>query len=378
MASSNACTYTFSSGIGPGKKRRRKIGSPGFNAALSQHRPVSRPNSSSRERESSSGSRNEWNFSLDASDGAVVTPAEVIRHATNIHNGHNTLPTSDRDCSDVFLSGPGFVFCPGKHVSPVTRLASPPQSSIESTLRVDHTPSLDPEMLQIFDEPSLRIRDPPSTSALHQDLLSPSTFQTEPLDFMPQSTSASPPSNLTVIQSDDANTAYREASGPSRRCECVASITQMLQELETQGSFDTKNAATDMIFESVEQGIDQFSDTNTCDGCSINDVSPVLVITPINQLALMLSELVHRLTHCRTPETVPTLFQFGTYSVQKTKMRTSLLTGMIELHVRSLDQLINRLETCMAEQPRTLLAGAASIVASMQQTLKVFPEGSPS
>lgn len=97
----------------------------------------------------------------------------------------------------------------------------------------------------------------------------------------------------------------------------------------------------------------------------------MLIITTVNQLALMLSEIVHRLTRCRSPDSVPAVFQFGRYSFQKTNMQTSLLTGMIDLHVRCLNQLITRLEKHMAGQPRTLLAGATS----MQQTLRTFHGG---
>jgi hypothetical protein len=82
------------------------------------------------------------------------------------------------------------------------------------------------------------------------------------------------------------------------------------------------------------------------------------------------------LTHCQSPESVPTIFQFGRYSVQKSKMRTSLLTGMIGLHVRSLNELITRLERYLADQPRLLLAGATNMVTKMRQTLEAFPDGS--
>jgi hypothetical protein len=41
---------------------------------------------------------------------------------------------------------------------------------------------------------------------------------------------------------------------------------------------------------------------------------------------------------------IPAVFQLGMYSVQKTKVRTSPFTGMIEIHVRCLNQPITRLK----------------------------------
>lgn len=136
-----------------------------------------------------------------------------------------------------------------------------------------------------------------------------------------------------------------------------------------------KVVLTDTLFLSVEEGIDQFSTMLSCNKCNVNDVNPMLVVTNVNQLALTLSEIVHRLTHCQSPDSVPTTFRFGRYSVQNTKMRTSILTGMIEVHVRCLKQIIIRLENCIADQPRLLLAGATNIVTELQKTLEAFTSG---
>jgi hypothetical protein len=170
--------------------------------------------------------------------------------------------------------------------------------------------------------------------------------------------------------------AFGQSYGISSHCDCHASISQILDEFDLQRSSDIKGVPTDTLFLSVEKGIDQFSTILFCNKCNVNDVNPILVITNVNLLALTLFEIVHRLTHCQSPDSVPVMFRFGRYSVQNTKMRTSLLTGMIALHVRCLNRLITRLEDNIADQPRLLLAGARSIVTKMQQTLEALPSGS--
>jgi hypothetical protein len=395
ITSSNACTYTFSSGIGPGKKRRRKVWSPSFNASISQQRPISPLSSSLHEYEGGSRSQNaraeqrssEWNHLLDIPDTGGVTRAELNRDDTNTGHGHNTLRNSDKDWADMCLSGDGFVLCPGKHMSAVTHTAPQPRSLLrsqpdpESALRNNPTSPLDPDILNMFEVPSPQLRDdPPPTRSSRQSSFGQQILQPGTLDFTPPFTPRPPSSGSSGAPQNNTDTAKDKAlgqsSGLSSRCDCLAAIVQRLNEFDLQRSSDIKVALTDTLFLSVENGIDHFSKMLSCNECNINDVNPMLVVTNVNQLALMLSEIVYRLTHCQSPDSVPAIFQFGMYSVQKTKMRTSLLTGLIELHVRCLNQLITRLEKCIADQPRMLLAGARNIVTNMQQTLKAFPGGS--
>jgi hypothetical protein len=394
IASSNSCTYTFSSGIGPGKKRRRKVWSPSFNASISQQRPISPPSSSFREHEGGPQTRSarseqrssDWSHLLDIPDMAVLTPAECIRDESNTGNSHSTPRASDKDWSDVCLSGDGFVLCPGKHMGAVVQSAPEPRSLLhsqpeaESALRSNAVSPLDPDILQMLEMSSPQMpgdTQPPQTS--RQSSFSQKVSQPGALDFTPPFTPTPSSSDSSGVRHNNADMAqektFGQFSGLSSRCDCLESISQKLKELDLQRSCDIKVALTDTLFLSVENGIDQFSKMLSCNECNINDVNPMLVVTNINQLALMLSEIVHRLTHCQSPDSVPAIFQFGMYSVQKTKMRTSLLTGMIELHVCGLNQLITRLEKCIADQPRMLLAGARNIVTGMQQTLKTFPGG---
>ncbi|KAF1954576.1 hypothetical protein CC80DRAFT_121079 [Byssothecium circinans] len=395
IASSSACTYTFSSGVGLGKKRRRKVWSPSLNVSISQQRPISPPSSSSQEYEGGPQTRNarseqrsnEWNYLQDMPDVAVVTPAELIRDDTNTVNSHSTPRASDNDWSDVSLSGDGFVLCPGKHISPVTHPASQLRSLLhsqpepESALRSNATSPLDPEILQMFEMPLPQMRgDPPTTRTSRQSSFGQNILPSGALDLTPPFTPRPPLSDSSGVRQDNTSTtqdkAFGRSYGLSSRCDCHASISQILDEFDLQRSSDIKVVPTDALFLSVEKGIDQFSTIHFCNKCNVNDVNPMLVINNVNLLALRLFEIVHRLTHCQSPDSAPIIFRFGGYSVQNTKMRTSLLAGMIGLHVRCLNQLITRLENNIADQPRLLLAGARSIVTKMQQTLEALPSGS--
>lgn len=316
----------------------------------------------------------------------VVNPADLIRSNANTVNIHGTPRTSDKDWSDVSLSGDGFALCPGNHMSAVTHPAPQllsllhSQPEPESALRSNAASPLDPEILEMFEMPSpQRCGDHLTTRTSRQSSFGQKVLQSGALGFTPPVTPRFPTSNSSGLGRDNTGTAQDKAFGQSglpSRCDCLASMVHSLEGLGLQRSSDIEVALTDTLFLSVEEGIDQFSTMLSCNKCDVNDVNPMLVVTNVNQLALMLSEIVHRLTHCQSADSVPTIFQFGRYSVQKTKMRTSLLTGMIELHVRCLNQLITRLENCIADQPRLLLAGARSMVTKMQQTLKAFPAGS--
>lgn len=387
VASSSACTYTFSSGVGLGKKRRRKVCSPSFNANFAQQRPLSPPRSTSHgcdggplPRDAPSDRRSsEWNHLLDTPGVAVVTPAELLRdEPLKVHDQH-TPRASDKDWSDMCLSGEGFVLCPGTLAGPASHPPLQPSSmppalaDSESALRSHVASSLEADIFHMFEMSS-----PPQNS--RQTSFGQEALQSGALDLATVFASRPPSSHSSGLRQSNPDTAQDEPFGPSAglsiQCDCLASICQRFKELDPQQSSDIKVALTDTLFQSVEKGIDQFAKMLSCNNCNINDVNPMLVVTNVNQLALMLSEIVHRLIHCQSPASVPAIFQFGMYSVQKTKMRTRLLAGMIEIHVHCLNQLITRLEKCIADQPRMLLAGARNIVTNMEQTLSAFLGGS--
>ncbi|XWW98481.1 hypothetical protein V2A60_006481 [Cordyceps javanica] len=402
LASSSACTYTFSSGVGPGKKRRRKVWDPRLTDVPSR-RPISPRSGSSPECDdgsltngtSSSGTSNSWNRAQDATPATSVTLSGLPnRHAVSGTEDNNTSTSTstthqDRDkyWSDVPLSGNGFALCPAKHLSAVPNptLRLEPQShsvhDFDNPLDDNETSLLDQDILQLFELSPPRIRDDASTRPARESHPGQTNLQSADLDLTPPFTPQ--PSSSGCARASRRNksvTSQDQLSEPSSscasgRCNCLSSVLRGLDELDLQRNADAEATPTDTLFLSVERGIDQFSILLACMNCGLNDLSPMLVVTAVNHLALMLSELVHRLTHCQSADTVPTVFQFGRYSVQKTKMRTSLLTSMIELHVKCLSQLIIRLEACMVDQPRLLLAGAKSIVTKMQQTLQAFMGG---
>jgi hypothetical protein len=317
----------------------------------------------------------------------VITPDELTRDDNNTVNGHSVPRDSDMDWSDVHLSGNGFALCPGKHMSagthPVPQLQSllHLQPNSESALHSHITSPLDPELFQMFEMPSSEIRgDPPTSHTSRQSSFDQVVSQSGALDFTSLFTPTPLSLNSPEIRGDITGTAqdrtFEQSSGLSSECDCLASIRLRPDELGLQRSSVTKVTPTDTLFMCVEKGIDQLSTMLSCTKCDFNGVNPMLIVTHVNQLALMLSEIVHRLTHCQSPESVPTIFQFGRYSVQKSKMRTSLLIGMIELHVSCLIELITRLERFISDQARLLLVGAKSMVLEMRETLKSFPGGS--
>lgn len=151
-------------------------------------------------------------------------------------------------------------------------------------------------------------------------------------------------------------------------------MEKQIQDLNPRTSVGVESLQTDALFFHVEQGIDSCSTLTACGHCSVNEMNPMLLVNHMNQLALMLDELVHRLINCQSADTAPALFQFGGYSVQKTTMRSRLLTSMIGLHVDDLNKVLACLESSLSEKARPLLAGAQTIVKKMGQTLLSFSE----
>lgn len=320
------------------------------------------------------------------SNMAMEIPVQRIGDGINTVNDDNTALASVQDWSDISLSGDGFALCPGDHMSATPHQSSQPQSLLhmqpnpESADRSDATSSLDPDILQMFEISSPQLRsDTLTAQASRQNSSDQSTSQPRVFDLTPPFTPKPTYSTTSGFRPDNTNTvqekAFAQSNGLFSQCDRHASMFQKLDDIDFQRRSDIKVALTDTLFLAVEKGIDQFSTMLSCDECNVNDINPMVVVTSVNQLALTLSEIVHRLTHCQTPDTVPAMFQFGRYCVLDTKMRTRLLSGMIELHVRRLKQMIIRLGTCITEQTRLLLTGAMSIVTKMQKTLEDFPNG---
>lgn len=158
------------------------------------------------------------------------------------------------------------------------------------------------------------------------------------------------------------------------QCACISSMEKQIQDLNTRTSVGIESLQTDALFVHVEQGIESCTTLTTCGHCNVNELNPMLLVNHVNQLALMLDELVRRLINCQSADTAPTLFQYGGYSVQRTTMRTRLLTSMIGLHVEGLNKALVCLESSLVEKTRPLLAGAQTIVNKMQRTLLSFSE----
>lgn len=286
--------------------------------------------------------------------------------------------------SDISLSGSGFVLCPAKHHSVVPNPDLPSQDQSHPVHRLDNKP--DGNGILVSGQNALQdivFLDAPHDASFGQPIVTRYGIQANVTD--PSLTA------LSARESSAADTRMPEGSASiplqdgvssepvsieSDRCSCRSAVRGELDGLPVQQIVDIGATATDALLLSAENGLHKLSSSVNCTVCSSTQADSLVIVTAINQLALMLSELVHRQTHCQSASNAPTVFQFGAYRVQSPKMRTSLLTSIIALHVKSLEQLISRLESCMAEQARLLLEGAKNMAAKMQQTLQSFNGGS--
>lgn len=276
---------------------------------------------------------------------------------------------------DDFLTGDGFSLCPAKHTSAVAQppLADSNEDTAHLELAGRHTSALDIDIVEFFDL---------ARSAKDQDSI---TNQERPHAsdmFLPGGTSAPGPASAASSASSARRATqslsqyYPAVSSSttnlSERCGCLLSMLQTLEELGTLTSANETVASSDTLFLYLERGIDKCNTMLSCVTCDTNVSNSILVVTIANQLATVLTELVHRFVQCHPRDTVPTVFQFGRYSVKQTTMRTRLLKSMIELHVKDLNQLVARLEDSMAGQPGLLLDDAKNKVQKMQQSLLAF------
>jgi hypothetical protein len=272
---------------------------------------------------------------------------------------------------DDFLTGDGFSLCPAKHTSAVTA-----QLPLADSNEGRHTSAsaFDVDIEEFFDLTRSATKD--RDSITNQDRRHGSGLflpgGTSALGPASGTSSASSPRRATQSLSQYYPSLSSSATNLSERCGCLLSMLQTLEELGTQTSANATVASSDTLFLYLDQGIDKCNTMLSCVACDTNLSNPILVVTIANQLATVLTELVHRFVQCQSRDTVPTVFQFGRYSVKQTTMRTRLLKSMIELHVKDLNQLVVRLEDSMAGQPGLLLDDAKNKVQKMQQSLLAF------
>ncbi|KAH0594325.1 hypothetical protein MHUMG1_07673 [Metarhizium humberi] len=393
----NDTTQDHDSGVGPGKKRLRKVSSPipTFNAPLPQKPPPSpspslhrgsRPSSSTAHADGyqsrgSPGPRSNKGARMRYSPGTVNTAG---RHGQsnqadlfdspqpwlNLDMEMETQTDAPSD-GDDFLTGDGFSLCPAKHTSAVAQppLADSSEDTAQLELAGRHSSAL-VDIIGFFD--LARSAKDQEDSITNQERPHASNR------FLPGGTaasaasSASPARRATQSLSQYYPSFSSSATNLSKPCGCLSSMLQTLEELGTQTGANATVATSDTLFLYLEQGIDKCSTMLSCVTCDTNVSNPILVVTIANQLAAVLTELVHRFIQCQSRDTVPTVFQFGRYSVKQTTMRTRLLKSMIELHVKDLNQLVARLQDSMAGKPGLLLDDAKNKVQEMQQSLLAF------
>lgn len=276
---------------------------------------------------------------------------------------------------DDFLIGDGFSLCPAKQTSAVAPppLADSNGDTAQLQLAGRHTSALDLDIVEFSDlarsaKDQDSITNPKRPPA--SDMFWPGG--TEALGPASAASSASSTRRATQSLSQYYPSFSSSATNLSERCGCLVSMLQTLEELGTQTSANARVASSDTLFLYLEQGVDKCGTMLSCITCDINVSNPILIVTIANQLATVLTELVHRFLQCQSRDTVPTVFQFGRYSVKQTTMRTRLLKSLIELHVKDLNQLVARLDDSMAGKPGLLLDDTKNEVQKMQQSLLAF------
>lgn len=276
---------------------------------------------------------------------------------------------------DDLLTRDGFSLCPAKRTS--TAAPPPSANSKDSMAQLElagrHTSALDvDDMLEFFDlarsakdQHSVVNQGRPHTS----DIFLPG--KTATLRPAPDASSSRGTESMSQC-CPSIPSVSPIATNLSERCDCLLSMLQTLEDLGTQTSANATVATSDILFLHLEKGVDKCSTMLSCITCKTSVSNPILVVTIANQLATVLTELVYRFIQCQSRDTVPTVFQFGTYSVKQTTMRTRLLKSMIELHAKDLNRLVTRLEQSIVGKTGLLLGDARDKIQRMQQSLLAF------
>lgn len=210
---------------------------------------------------------------------------------------NSPVRTSDKERLDVsFLSGTEFSLCPGKGTG---RLHSPAQA--------DSTPDVTPKIADGYAE-----------------------HTAQPLE-----------DNASQESSDF----------------CLSSLLQVLEELAPMSAASITPSA-DCLFLCLETCISKSRQVLTCCNCDVLASNPMLLVTILSSLVSVVGKLVDLFLECQSPDTVPTLFQFGSYSVRDPHLRTRLLKNWIEMHAADVDGLITRLKANVSGQAEQILDDA--------------------
>ncbi|KAF4509363.1 hypothetical protein G6O67_003541 [Ophiocordyceps sinensis] len=354
LASSSACTYTLSSGMGAGKKRLRKASSlkPGLKSGP---RP-SRTPPTSRNSPTHALHSHLHGGTIDG-DSHPPVPSDEPAFLPSpdpwppLAMDMDALFHGPPDPGDTFLAGESFSLCPGKPSNHWGASQIP-------------TPMTDPEAgrdASATDTGSVALFDLAHST---DDFMRPSPNDA-PTPSMAPFTGLS---TLPLSRDDHSSS----TTTTSNQCHCLFSMLRTLEYLGAETAAGIAATSTDMLFLCLEQGIRNCRSMLACLACNTGASNPILVVTVANQLVAVGAELVHRFIRCQSRDTVPTVFQFGRYCVMHPTLRTRLLKSMIELYIGDLNRLITRMDSGLAGKHGPMLDDAKHKSENMHRVLVDF------
>ncbi|KAI2628547.1 hypothetical protein GGR54DRAFT_636265 [Hypoxylon sp. NC1633] len=173
------------------------------------------------------------------------------------------------------------------------------------------------------------------------------------------------------LSSEPLNTPMTSSTSSSgQKCGCLCALLTIFEETGVQVA-SNKDMPTDCLFQCLQEGIQKCQAMLVCPDCDTSAKNPILLATLGNQLVVIAGEIVSRFTQCQSRDTVPTVFQFGRYSIKCADMRTRLLRDMIALHVRDLYDLLDRSKLSIGNMqgPLSLLESAKLDVTKLHELL---------
>lgn len=159
--------------------------------------------------------------------------------------------------------------------------------------------------------------------------------------------------------SGDAVATELDSQTSPNRCadSCLPSLLQLLEQLGPVSSASVESPP-DCLLLCLETGILRSREVIACCSCKTLVSNPMLLVTILSNLVAVVEKLISLFLECQTPDMVPTVFQFGSYSVRDSKLRTRLLKSWIAMHATDVDGLIASVKPSISGQAEAILNSA--------------------
>ncbi|KAL8727340.1 MAG: hypothetical protein Q9166_006108 [cf. Caloplaca sp. 2 TL-2023] len=163
---------------------------------------------------------------------------------------------------------------------------------------------------------------------------------------------------------------------PSRGCECIRSLADVLQKISGDGGSDIDEVDRfDVLLVYLRDGVETYKQGLPCKHCTVHTTNSMFVITIIQQLATISQDLCRQLlTYQQKVKTTSTVdvpplllnadIYVGKYQVRAKALRLRFLFPIVRMYLKDLKQLLEHLRKDIKKGMKAfkLLNAAAHVV----------------